>query len=65
MLQSRWKSPVLWTAIAGQLLIVLKLTGLWTLIGIPENVATDTVAAIIQLLVIIGILNNPTDATNW
>jgi uncharacterized membrane protein len=65
MKQSRWKSPVLWAAIAAQVLVVLKVTGVWTAIGIPETVVTDTVAALIQLMVLVGVLNDPTTADAW
>lgn len=65
MKQNRWRSPVLWAAIAAQLLVVLKVTGVWQLVGIPESVASDAVAAVIQLLVLVGVLNDPTSADSW
>jgi len=65
MTQSRWRSPVLWAAIAAQVLVVLKITGVWTAVGIPETIVTDTVTAVIQLAVLVGVLNNPTDAQSW
>ena len=65
MIQSRWKSPVLWSAIFAQLLVVLKLAGIWQLVGIDDNIVTGTVAAVLQLLVLVGVLNNPTDAESW
>ena len=63
--QSRWKSPILWAAIAAQVFVLAKVVGLWERIGIDEGGASDAVAGIIQLLVIVGILNNPTDVKNW
>ena len=65
MKQSRWKSPVLWSAIAAQLLVVLKVIGVWQLVGIPEDTAAAAVAAVLQLLVLVGVLNDPTTADAW
>ena len=65
MKQSRWKSPVLWTALTAQVLVILKVTGVWNLIGIPESVVTDTVAALLQIGALVGVINNPTDAEAW
>ena len=62
MTQNRFRSPVLWAAIVAQLLVILKLTGVWALVGVPESVVSDVAAAAIQLMVLFGILNNPTDA---
>jgi uncharacterized membrane protein len=65
MEQSRWKSKVLWAAIAAQLIALGQMTGLWAAIGLDTGLIGDVVAAVLQLLVIIGVINNPTDAQNW
>lgn len=65
MKQNRFRSPVLWAAIFAQLLVILKLVGVWALIGIPDSDATTIVASAIQLLVLLGVLNNPTDAEGF
>jgi uncharacterized membrane protein len=61
--QNRFKSPVLWTAVAAQLLTVLVLckvidTGLSTTIN-------GVIAAVLQLLVLFGVFNNPSDKLNY
>ena len=59
MEQSRFKSPVVWAAIVAQIVSILILA------GVIETSLGDTVnavaAGVFQLLVIFGILNNPTD----
>lgn len=59
MKQNRFKSPILWIAILAQVTVVLQLTGLVTIseIELINGIAT----AVIQTLVLIGILNVPTD----
>lgn len=63
MNQNRLKSPVVWTAICAQVLSILVLMG----VILPE--ASDTIngviASVIQLLVLFGVLNNPTDSTSF
>jgi uncharacterized membrane protein len=63
--QSRWKSAVLWAAIAAQVIALGQMTGIWTAIGIDAGLVGDVVAGILQVLAIVGIINNPTDAKNW
>jgi uncharacterized membrane protein len=60
-MQSRWKSPVLWTSIFAQVVVILKLTGVLEKIGIEESLLTNIAAAILQALVLFGVLNNPTN----
>jgi uncharacterized membrane protein len=63
--QNRWRSKVLWAAIVAQLLAIGQLTGIWEAIGLNPGLIGDVVAAVLQLLVIIGVINNPTDAKDW
>lgn len=63
--QSRWKSYVLWASIVAQIVVIADVVGLWAAIGIEKTVFTTVVSAILQMLVIVGIVNNPTDKTNW
>jgi uncharacterized membrane protein len=60
MEQNRWKSPVVWAAIVAQIISLGQLTGIWAKYGIDTGVIGDVVAGILQLLVIVGVLNNPT-----
>ncbi|HWR22953.1 MAG TPA: phage holin [Feifaniaceae bacterium] len=63
MEQNRWKSPVLWTSIVAQVL------GILVMAGVVDTGLTETVnqiaAGVLQLLVLVGVLNNPTDKRNW
>jgi uncharacterized membrane protein len=63
--QNRLRSFVVWTAIAAELLSLGQLTGLFAKWGLDAGVAGNIVAGLLQLLVIGGILNNPTDAVNY
>jgi uncharacterized membrane protein len=64
-MQSRWKSYVLWAAIIAQVIVIADVVGLWQLIGIEKSVFSTVVAAVLQMLVIVGVINNPTDKVNW
>jgi uncharacterized membrane protein len=59
MKQSRWKSKVLWAAIVAQLVVLLQVAGVWEMIGINDTTANNLFAAILQILAIFGIVNNP------
>lgn len=65
MEQSRWRSPVLWSAIVAQIIAIGQFAGLWVKIGVDTGVIGDVVASVLQLLVLFGILNNPTDMTKF
>ena len=63
--QSRWRSPVLWTAVVVQLFLIADTAGLWQLLGVERSTASTIIDAVLQLLVIVGVLNNPTDKKDW
>ena len=63
MEQNRWKSPVLWMSIVAQILSILVVTGVIDT-GLTQTV-NQAAAGVLQLLVVIGVLNNPTDKKNW
>ena len=65
MIQNRFKSKVLWTAIAAQVIALLQLTGAFEAMGVDAGLVGDIVAGVLQLLVLVGILNVPTDSENW
>ena len=64
-MQNRWKSKVLWSAIVAQVLVIGKLFGLWQAIGVEESAVSDAAAAVLQLLVIVGVVNDPTNGEAW
>lgn len=63
--QSRWTSKLMWSAIILQVVIIADVVGLWQLIGIDKNVFTTVVTAVLQVLVIVGVVNDPTNKTGW
>ena len=56
--QSRWRSPLFWSAFGAQLLSLAVLTGILD----PNWSATaeNFICALLELLVAVGLLNNPT-----
>ena len=65
MKQNRWKSKVLWMAIAAQVLAIASMLGLPALLGYDPGAANDVVAAVLQLLALIGVVNDPTNGEGW
>lgn len=65
MEQNRFKSWALWLSLAGALWVIICNTGLAEKIGITEGAFYDIVNAIGSLLVVFGIVNNPTDKQNF
>ena len=61
MNQNRFRSPVLWAALAAQLLSMLVVLGVIDT-GLSEAI-DGVVAALLQLLTAFGVLNNPTNQT--
>lgn len=59
--QSRWTSWYLWAAIVAQILTIIQLSGL----GIDIVWLGNLIAGVLQLLVILGILNNPSDSRKF
>ncbi len=63
MEQNRLLSPVVWSAIAAQLLAILVTLGVIST-GISEAI-DGLVASFLQLLVAFGVLNNPTSKNSF
>lgn len=61
--QNRWKSWALWAAIAAQVVALLAFTGVLKLIGISEDWLNTVIGSVLQLLVLFGVINNPTSKT--
>jgi len=61
MTQSRWKSPVFWGAVVAQIISIGQLTGIWAKYGIDTGMVGDVVAGVLQLCVLVGLMNNPTN----
>jgi uncharacterized membrane protein len=65
MNQNRFKSKVVWAAIAGQVIALMELTGAFKALGLDTGVVGDVVAGVLQLLVLFGVLNNPTNGDGF
>lgn len=65
MEQSRWKSPVFWGSVVAQIISIGQITGMWAKYGIDTGVIGDVVAGVLQLGVLFGLLNNPTNKTGF
>jgi uncharacterized membrane protein len=61
--QNRLKSKLLWAAVIAQVIALGQLTGVWAKLGIDAGTAGDVAAGILQLFVIAGIVNDPTNST--
>ena len=65
MTQNRFKSPVFWGAVVAQVISIGQITGIWAKYGIDTGMIGDVVAGVLQLGVLFGLLNNPTDKTSF
>ena len=62
-MQDRWKSKILWTTIIAQVASILLLTGA---IDIQTSeIIQQVTGLILQILVVVGIVNNPTNGEGW
>jgi uncharacterized membrane protein len=57
--QNRLKSPVVWAAIVAQGLAILTLTGVFD--EAMSATVKGIVAGLLEMLVLVGVFNNPTD----
>lgn len=57
MTQNRWKSPVIWSALAAQVLSILVLLDVVT--PTQSETINSILAAVLQALAAFGVLNNP------
>lgn len=60
--QSRWKSPVTWSAIFGLVMTIITVTGLADKIGISDAGLKSIIIAFGSVLSAFGIINNPTNS---
>ena len=65
MEQNRLKSWVTWSAIVAQIIAILQLSGVFEKIGIATEQVEQVIGCVLQLLVLFGVLNNPTSADSF
>ena len=58
MEQNRFKSPVVWAAVVAQILTILFVLDVITVAH--QETINQVVAAVLQLLIAFGVINNPT-----
>ncbi|MEG0766539.1 MAG: hypothetical protein RR482_02380 [Clostridia bacterium] len=63
MEQNRFKSVVTWTAIVSFVLSMLVTTGV--ILPDASQAITGAVSGVLNMLVVFGVLNNPTDKTRF
>lgn len=64
MKRTRIKSPVLWGAVAGIILLLMQHLGLEADIAAGSELADTVMGLICALLALFGVVNNPTDKTH-
>jgi uncharacterized membrane protein len=64
-MQNRFKSPVVWVAILAQIYIILNLTHVTVMLGIDAGSWNAAVNSLLQLGVLFGVLNNPTNPSGF
>mgnify|MGYP007011824998 CR=1 FL=1 len=63
MIQNRWRSKVLWASLIAQVVSILLLTGVVST-G-QADMINQVAAMLLQIGVIVGVINNPTDKEHW
>jgi uncharacterized membrane protein len=65
MKQNRFLSPVFWAAVVAQIISLGQITGIWQKYGIDTGMIGDVVAGVLQLLVLFGLMNDPTTSDHF
>lgn len=60
-MSDRYKSKVVWISVMSLVVLILSKCGLLSKIGIDEGTLKIVIDSILSILVIFGILNNPTN----
>jgi len=64
MTQNRFRSYLMWAAIIAQVAVIFGFLGMWDKLGITSDVFKGVATAILEILTLIGVINNPTSATS-
>ena len=65
MKQNRFRSPVFWAAVVAQIISLGQITGIWAKYGIDTGMIGDVVAGLLQLGVLFGVMNDPTNKVGF
>jgi uncharacterized membrane protein len=64
-MQNRYKSKFTWASIIGLVIIIGSQLGLFKMLGITSDSFKVIMDSLLGILVLLGILNNPTDGENF
>jgi len=63
--QNRFKSKYLWLAVASLISLVLKQYGLFEFLKMTPEFFQTFVDGLLMIAVLLGVVNDPTDAEKW
>lgn len=63
--QNRLKSKVVWVSVVSLVLLILNTAGVFDKIGMSETSVKIIADSILSILVLFGVLNNPTEGNNF
>ena len=63
--QSRWRSPVVWSAVFGLVVAVCSAFGVWEKVGLDSETFKGIMIALGTVLSAFGIINNPTNGEGF
>lgn len=63
--QNRFKSKVVWLSVISMILLILDTLGVYKKIGITQDSIRVVIDAVLSILVLFGVLNNPTDTEKF
>lgn len=64
-IQSRLRSKYLWVAVISLVAMLLGNYGLYDAIGMTSEVFQNVANAVLNIFVLVGVVNNPTDSKEW
>ncbi len=64
-MQNRFRSVSAWSSLIPVIVVLGDTFGLWNIIGMPKETATQLLASICAILVTFGVFNNPTDGNHF
>jgi uncharacterized membrane protein len=65
MKQPRYKSKVLWAAVAAEVVLLLQMFGVFNRLGLSMDTVQQAITGLLGILVGFGILNDPTSKSSF
>jgi uncharacterized membrane protein len=63
--QKRYRSKVVWVSVVSLILLILNTAGVFDKIGMSETSVKIIADSILSILVLFGVLNNPTEGNEF